>query len=69
MKFRIQRGQVGQHRERNRYPLKEMQVGDFFVIPKKQVPRGRLQGIGRYLGIKISVRTLEDGSVRCQRVL
>lgn len=67
--FKVQRGTVEQRRERNRYPLREMQVGDFFVIPKRQVPKGRLQGIGRYLGMKISVKTLADGSVRCQRVV
>lgn len=69
MKFRICRSdETPAYRERNRYPVKELKVGDYFVIPKDRVPKGRINGIGRRYGMKLSTKVQRDGSVRVLRV-
>lgn len=67
--FRVKRGlPVPPRRERNRYPLRDLAVGDGFSVPPNRVPRGTMQGLGRRLGIKLSVMKQKDGSVFVQRV-
>lgn len=69
MTFKVERFDVGERRERNKYPLKKLsRVGFGFVVPAAQVPKGSLHGIGRHLGYKVSVETLPDGSKKVVRV-
>jgi hypothetical protein len=67
--FEVKRFEVKERRPRNRYPLKNLRkVGDGFIIPKANVPKGSLHGIGRYLGYKLSVTTQKDGSKKVVRI-
>ncbi len=67
--FTVQRFEVPRKKPRNKYPLKSLRrIGDGFVVPKEFVPRGSLHGIGRYLGFRLSVETLKDGSKKIVRV-
>ncbi len=69
MQLRIQRSVPAPTvRERNRYPIREMKVGDSFVIPPQRVPRGTINGLGRRYKMKLATRTQPDGSVRVWRV-
>lgn len=67
--FRIERtGTMPDVRVRNRYPIKQLKVGESFVIPKDRVPNGRINGLGRRYNFRLSVRKQADGSVRVWRV-
>lgn len=67
--FEVKRFDVPARKNRNKYPLKSLRkVGDGFIVPKPHVPKGSLHGIGRYLGIRLSVTTQKDGSKKVVRV-
>ena len=54
-----------------KYPFKEMEIGDSFVVPKDELPKNGgcgLHNSARYVGVKIATRTQTDGSVRVWRV-
>lgn len=67
--FQVQYKRPRNRKERNTYPLEAMnKIGAYFVIPADRVPRGNLSGIGRRLGLKLSVMKQADGSVMVERV-
>lgn len=67
--FEVKRFDVPERKSRNKYPLKNLRkIGDGFIVPKSNVPKGSLHGIGRYLGIRLSVTTQKDGSKKVVRV-
>lgn len=69
MKLRIQRGLTfSTPRERNRYPIKQLKVGDGFIIPKDRVPRGPINGLGARYGMRLTTKKQKDGSVQVIRV-
>jgi len=69
MKLRIQKNLTFTlPRERNKYPIKDLQVGDGFVIPKDRVPRGPINGLGTRYGMRLTTKKQKDGSVQVIRV-
>ena len=63
--FKVERFSVPHKKPRNKYPLRDLKrPGDGFVIEKKDLPKGSLHGIGRYLGLRLTVETLENGDKR-----
>lgn len=47
-----------------RYPLREMKIGDSFLVPNKELGKHTQYGIrnsARYIGVKVTVRQVKGG--------
>lgn len=56
---------------RFKYPIITMEIGDSFLVPKKEVGKnlcGRMTTVCKKLGIKLQVKKQDNGDYRVWRV-
>jgi hypothetical protein len=52
----------------NKYPWREMELGDSFAVPLDSSVRNNLANVSKRLGIKLASRTVVENGARVRRI-